>query len=166
VDSDLLDTSVLSPLVDPGHPKHASARASIGNLGGAPVYVSVLALAELQYGIRLHEMSTGRALQGASKMIADAHKYPRQDVSLHTAKEYAELKSSLAAHYLPNVTRQFRNTYVEDWLDKFTCKAIHIHDNDLWICAQAREMNFVILCGDKKMDKISKVDPRVRLQII
>jgi tRNA(fMet)-specific endonuclease VapC len=166
VDSYLLDTSILSPLVDPGHPKHALARASVGNLGGAPVYVSVLALAELQYGIRLHETSKGMALQGASKIIADAHKYPRQDVSLHTAKEYADLKSLLAPHYLPNLTKHFRKPYVEDWVDKFTCKAIHIHDNDLWFCAQAREMNFVLLCGDKKMDKISKVDPRVRLQII
>lgn len=166
MDSYLLDTSALSPLVDPGHQRHATARASVAALGSAPVYVSVVALAELQFGIRLFEMSTGQALPNASKMISDAHNFPRQDIGLHTAKEYAELKSLLAVHYLPNVSSQFRKKYVEDWIDRFTCKALQIHENDLWICAQAREINFVVICGDKRMARISSADHRIRLLII
>jgi predicted nucleic acid-binding protein len=166
VESYLLDTSALTPLVDPGHPRHAAARSNVAALVNAPVYVSVLALAEMKYGIRLYEMAKGKVLPNASSMVSDAHKYPIQNVTFHTATEYAELKSLLAVHYLPNVSKQYRKPYVEDWIDQFTCKAIHIPDNDLWICAQAREMNFVVLCADKKMDKISLIDPKVRLKII
>jgi predicted nucleic acid-binding protein len=166
VESYLLDTSALSPLVDPGHLRHTVASAVVAALGAAPIYVSVVALAEMRYGIQLYEMSTGGSLPNAAAMTASAQQFPRMDISRHTATEYAELKSILAVHYLPNVTRQFRKRYVEDWIDQFTGKALRIDDNDLWICAQARETNLTVIAGDRRMDVIRKADPTVKLHFI
>jgi predicted nucleic acid-binding protein len=166
VEGYLLDTSALTPLIDEGHSQHVAATTTIKSIGAAPIYVSVIALAEMQYGFRLYEKSTGIALPNAEKMTAAAKLYPQLDVTHHTASEYADLKSALAVYYLPNVTREFRKKYIEDWIDKFTGKALGVDDNDLWICAQARETNFVVVRGDKKMDVIKKADPSVKLVLI
>lgn len=166
MESYLLDTSALSPLVDPGHPQHTVARAVVAALGTAPIYVSDIALAEMRYGIQLYEMATGVSLPNAAAMITSAQQFPRMEVTRHTLSEYAELKSILAVHYLPNVTRQFRRRHVEDWIDRFTGKALHVDDNDLWICAQARESNLTVITGDRRIAVIRRADPSVKLLII
>jgi len=166
VEGYLLDTSTLTPLVDEGHKQHLDARTTIASIGTAPIYVSVIALAEMMYGLRLYEKSTGSVLPNATKMIDAAKLYPRWNVTHHTASAYAELKAALAVYYLPHVTRKFRKRYVQDWIDRFTGKALGVDDNDLWICAQARELNFVVVRGDKKMDVIRKADPSLRLLLI
>jgi tRNA(fMet)-specific endonuclease VapC len=96
-------------------------------------------------------------------MITNARRFPQWEITQHTEPEYAELKSILAVYYLPNVTRRFRKRRVEDWIDQFTGKPLGVDDNDLWICAQARETNFTVIRGDKKMDVIRNADPTVRL---
>jgi tRNA(fMet)-specific endonuclease VapC len=83
-------------------------------------------------------------------------------VEHHTADEYAQLKSNLAVYYLPNQTKQFRTKYIEDWIDQFTGKALGIDDNDLWICAQARELNLTVIADDK-MNRIKGADPLVKI---
>lgn len=165
VEAYLLDTSALAPLVDMGHPRHVASTAAIADVGSAPIYVSAIALAEMLYGYRLYEKSTGATLTNAAAMIRAAQIFPRLDISLHTAAAYAELKSTLAKHYLQNTTKEFRTRYVEDWIDQFTGKALKIDDNDLWVCAQAREMNFVLIAGDK-MARIKEADPQLKLLLI
>ena len=116
----LLDTSVLSPAVDAGHNQHTAAITTIKSIGTAPIYVSVLALAELIYGFELYKKSTGSVLPDADKMLAAAVLWPPLEVTHHTAAVYAELKAALAVHCLPNVTREFRKKYAEDWINQFT----------------------------------------------
>jgi predicted nucleic acid-binding protein len=165
VEAYLLDTSALTPLVDTGHTKHQAATTLITGLGAAPIYVSAIALAEMQYGFRLYEKSTSTLLPSAKQMMTAAQNFPRLDILHHTAAAYAELKATLATHYLPKVTKEFRKKYVEDWIDQFTGKALMVDDNDLWICAQALEMNFVVVAGDK-MERIRAAEPKLKfLQI-
>jgi predicted nucleic acid-binding protein len=166
VEGYLLDTSALSPAVDPGHYQHAAAITTINSIGTAPIFVPVLALAELIYGFQLYQKSTGVILPDAEKMLTAAKLWPPMAVTHHTAPIYAELKAALAVYCMPNVTRQFRKRHVEDWINQFTCKTIGVDDNDLWICAQARESNFVLVRGDKKMDVINNADPLLKLMLI
>lgn len=132
------------------------------NLGSAAVYVSSIALAELMYGIALHERSAGRKLTGAEEMLKRAQAYPKEDVNHHTAAEYAQMKANLAMHYLPDLTRRYRKKWVEDWVDRFTCKSLGIDDNDLWVCAQARMLNYTVVADDR-MNRIKLADPRVKV---
>lgn len=161
----LLDTSALTPLVDVGHNKHNAAVATIASLASSPIYVSAIALAEMLYGIQLYEKSKGTTLPNATTMMSKAQRYPRLDISQHTALAYAELKSTLAQHYLHDTTRTFRKKYIEDWVDQFTGKALAVDDNDLWVCAQAREMNFVVLARDK-MERIRQADKKLKFLLI
>jgi tRNA(fMet)-specific endonuclease VapC len=62
--------------------------------------------------------------------------------------------------------REFRKKFAEDWINQFTGKTIGVDDNDLWICAQALEMNFVLVRGDKKMQVMQQADPLLKLMLI
>lgn len=161
----VLDTSALTPLVDEGHAKHHVAVTKIAALGAVPVYVSAIALAEMQYGFALHEKFTGSPLPDADKMMAKAKNFPRLDISNHTATAYAELKSSLAKLYLPTSKKEFRKRHVEEWVDQYTGKPLAVDDNDIWVCAQAREMNLVVAAGDK-MERIRQADPFLKHLLI
>lgn len=44
---------------------------------------------------------------------------------------------------------------------------LQIDENDLWICAQAREHNLTIITTDKKMVKrMSKADPALKFRLV
>jgi len=165
VEAYLLDTSALTPLVDEGHKKHNAASEKIAGLGSAPVYVSVISLAEMQYGFFLYEKFTGSSLPSADKMMRRAEAHPRLDISNHTASAYANLKSTLAKYYLPTPAKEFRKRHVEEWVDQFTGKPLAVDDNDIWVCAQAIEMNFVVVASDK-MERIRKAAPQLKHLLI
>ncbi len=156
-----MDTSALSPLVDSSHPKHGLATTLVASLSGSPIYVSGLALAELAFGLALHEKAHGTKMPNAEQMLSDAKSYPPLWIEHHTATEYASLKATIAVFYLPNVTRQFRKKWVEDWVDQYTEKKLGVDENDLWICAQALEMNFTLIADDK-MNRIKKAEPKLK----
>jgi tRNA(fMet)-specific endonuclease VapC len=162
VESYLLDTSALTPLIDISHSKHSAAKTLIQSLNDAPIYVSAISLAEMMYGLAVYERTQGTKLPNADKMLSDAKSFPLLDVERHASAEYAALKATIATHYLPNVTKQHRTKYVEDWIDKFTGKVLGIDDNDLWICAQACEMNFTLIADDK-MNRIKKAEPKLKI---
>jgi predicted nucleic acid-binding protein len=166
VEGFLLNTSALTPAVDPGHTHYSLATKTIESIGTAPLYVSAIALGEMIYGFELYKRSTGVVLPDSEKMLEAAKLWPRLDVTHHTVTVYAELKAALAVYCLPNVTKQFRKRYVEDWINQFTGKALRVDDNDLWICAQAREMNLVLVRGDRGMQAMQIADPLLKLMLI
>ena len=67
------------------------------------------------------------------------HKHAVLEITRHTSAAYAELKAKLASKYLVKALRQNRPRWVEDWIDKATGKKLQVDENDLWICAQAKE---------------------------
>jgi tRNA(fMet)-specific endonuclease VapC len=168
VDGYLLETSAVSALLDAGHPKHTAATDAIGGLTpAAPKYVSVIALAELTFGRLLFEATTGAPSPALLRIIEHTRVYASLDITRHTAAEYAQLKTLLATTYLAKALRSDRRPrWLENWVDKATGQALQVDENDLWMCAQARERDLVLITADAKMERISKADPLVRLQII
>ena len=80
---------------------------------------------------------------------------------------YALLKAKLAKCYLAKPSRKDRPRWVEDWVDKATGKKLHVDENDLWMCAQAKERDLVFVTADDKIRKrVSKADPSVRFLVL
>jgi predicted nucleic acid-binding protein len=167
VDGYLLDTSILSAHLDPLHPLHSTISGSLASLPtGSDIYISVVALGELSFGVELPVALGMGSLPSLKKMIAEAKTYGLIEVTHHTAAAYGELKSRLAAKFLAKALRRDRPKYVEDWVDKATGKALAIDDNDLWMCAQVKERGLILVTGDGKMRRIADADADVRILLL
>jgi predicted nucleic acid-binding protein len=166
VDDYLLDTSILSVLLDPHRKFHAAVKAAIAAFPAeASQSISSIALAELIFGAKLLEASGAMPFERLLKIIADARTYRVMEITRHTCDEYAELKVNIARTYLNDILKD-RRRYIEDWIDKVTCKILQIGENDLWMCAQARERNLVLVTADGRMERISKADAKVKILVI
>lgn len=167
MDGYLIDTSILSAYLDRAHSSHGLTTTAVNALpSGSPLYVSVIALAELTFGVELPVALGKGDLPTLRKIIAAASTYAVIEISHHTATAYGELKSKIAAKYLSKALRRDRPKYIEDWVDQATAKALGIDENDLWMCAQAKERDLVLVTGDGKMQRIADADSDVRLLIL
>lgn len=153
-------------MLEPKHKFHESAKAAIAAIPArATQYVSAVSLAELSFGAKLHEASGGMSLEKLAKIIADAATYDVLQITRHTAEEYAQLKVNIAKKYLKDILKG-RKKYLDNWVDAVTDQTLQIGENDLWICAQARERNLILVTADEKMDRICQADSTVRLKQI
>lgn len=163
----ILDTSVLSAILDPNHKRHKGAIAVAKDMApGSTQYVSAVSLAEFRFGVRLAELTGVLQAPQLRRVLTDAGKYDILDVTRHTADAYSELKSRMATEYLKNATRRKRPRWIEDWVDRATGKKLQIDENDLWQCAQAKERDCVFVTADTGIKRIEAVDQDLRVRIV
>jgi len=163
----IFDTSVLSPLLDAEHSRHGDVQTAIGALDQhSTKFVSAIVMAELAYGVRLAETVAGSASPQLQRTLTRAHEYALLEVTRHTSAAYAELKANLSSQYLAKALRKDRPRWVEDWIDSATGKKLQIDENDLWICAQAKERNLIVVTADRRMSRVSNADCDVRLHMV
>ena len=167
LDGYLLDTCLLSALLDPTKKTHVSVRSTINSLAEeAPKYVSVITLAELRFGIRLATLRGDSNTERLDEIVRAAQMHPPLEVTKHTAEEYGFIKAELANKYLNNALKKARPRWIEEWVDEATGQKLHIDENDLWLTAQARERNLILLTADKKIHRIGDVVPAIRIDTI
>lgn len=162
MDGYLFDTSALSPLFDSSHPKHVVVTDFVASLPlEAPKYVSAIALGEIRFGVSL--AGNPSALDGLLKRAEAFHPL---EITVHTAREYGELKATIASYFLEKLLRRDRPRWLEDWVDKHTGKLLQLDENDLWMCAQALERALVLLTTDAKMKRVLEAANQLRLNVI
>ncbi|MBU0723333.1 MAG: PIN domain-containing protein [Alphaproteobacteria bacterium] len=167
MDAYLLDTTILSIYLDPGHPHHAEKSHSLAALPAeSPRFISAVALGELGFGVKLAAVIGKGNLPALEEMLVQARSHAVIDISHHTASLYAEIKARIAQKYLAKVLRKDRPKYIEEWVDKATGQKLGIDENDLWMCAQAKERDLIFVTADGKMKRIPDADPDVRLLTI
>ena len=163
----LFDTSALSVSLNHMHSRHRDVRAAINDFDpGSAVYVSAITLAELGFGVKLAESDSARHSPDLEEMLTKAHDHAVLELTQHTASAYAELKTALANKYLARALRRYRPRWVEDWVDKATGQKLQVDENDLWICAQAKERDLTVVTTDHGMRRIEDADSGVRLLIL
>lgn len=167
MDGYLLDTSVLSALLDSSHRRHNDVRLAIGALSQtAAQFVSAISLAELTFGVKMAEAFGGSSLPALQQMLVNARSYAVLDVSHHTSVAYAELKTNLAKKYLAKASKRDRPRWLEEWVDKISGQKLQVDENDLWMCAQVKERDLILATADGRMKRIADADPEVRLLIL
>jgi len=168
LDGYLLDTCLLSALLDPTKVNHPAVCSAIDNLQeDAPKYVSVITFAELRFGIRLAALRGDNNTERLDKIVHAAKTHPPLNVTKHTAEEYGFIKAELANKYLDKALRKDgRPRWIEEWVDKATGQKLQIDENDLWLCAQAKERNLVLLTAEKKILRINAVVSEIRIETI
>jgi len=163
----ILDTSVLSAHLDPSHRRHNDVRAGIEALDRASAqFVSAISLAELSFGVRMAEAFGNTSLVALRQMLSEARAYAVLDVTHHTSAAYADLKTNLAKRYLANASRRDRPRWLENWVDKTSGQKLQVDENDLWMCAQAKERDLILVTADTRMNRIVDADPEVHLLVL
>lgn len=167
MDAYLLDTTILSIYLDPMHPHHAEKSQSLAALpADSPRFISAVALAELGFGTKLAAAIGKGNLLALETMLVQARSHAVIDITHHTASVYAEVKARIAQKYLAKVLRKDRPKYIEEWVDQATGQKLGIDENDLWMCAQAKERDLIFVTADGRMKRIPDADPEVRLLTI
>ena len=170
MDGYLLDTTILSAYLVPTHRHHIEVLAAVEDLTAKEYrYISVVALAELTTGAEFIEAFDGRFVPAFRERLIRARKHPLLDISHHTASAYAKLKRAVAEKFMPEAMKKkaSRKRFVEDWIDETTGKELGIDENDLWMCAQAKERDLILVTDDKKMvRRIGTADPDLRLELL
>ncbi len=163
----LLDTTILSIYLDPTHPHHAEKSLSLAALpADSPRFISAVALAEIGFGTKLAASIGKGNLAALEAMLVQARLHAVIDITHHTASVYADMKARIAQKYLAKVLRKDRPKYIEEWVDKATGQKLGIDENDLWMCAQAKERDLIFVTADARMKRIPDADPHVRLLMI
>jgi len=159
----LLDTSALSAHLNE---EPSSRGVAISVIGGLPTeaakLVSVVTLAELDYGIRFAELQGSRHLAEYRKRLDVVREYVSLDLTRHTSEVYAELKVRLAGQ-MQRKTGKKMHRWIEDWIEVGSAKRLQIDENDLWICAQAKERDLVVVTGDVDIRQLSSFDSDLKI---
>jgi predicted nucleic acid-binding protein len=159
----LLDTCALSAYFNEEHKFHAPTKSTIDGLRTEDaVLVSSISLAELEYGIRLAEARQGKRLDEFRERLVTIRQYGKLAVTDLTAPVYAELKASIAATRLKANGKKMPR-YLEDWIESATGKKLQLDENDLWICAQAKERDLTIITADPDFRAFASADPNIKL---
>lgn len=160
----LADTNVVSMLWDELHNDHDVAWDFLRSYPDASVYISVITLGELEYGLQ----TAPRIDAKRQIMIRDQMKaFPLVlNITRHTINHYAEMRAALFRRFSPRDKRGRLTAKVpEDLVDCTTGRELGIDENDLWIASLAVERNLVFLSRDK-MNRIRKVSPQLRFKYL
>lgn len=163
----ILDTSVISAFLHSSHARHSEVRTAIQAVEHqSTLFLSAVSLAELSYGVEMTKAFGNADLPVLEQTLKRAYQYRVLDITKHTSLAYAKLKTNMAIKYLEKASRQGRPRWLEDWVDRSSGKKLQIDENDLWICAQAKERNLHVATLDKRMRRIEAADSEVHLQVL
>lgn len=159
----LLDTSALSAYLNEDHPHHTGAATVVGGLPTeAAKLVSAITLAELDYGIRFAELQGSKRLAEYRQRLSVVRQYASLDLTRHTSEVYAELKVRLAGQVQRRAGKKMQR-WIEDWVEVGSAKRLQIDENDLWICAQAKERDLVVVTGDVDIRQLASFDTDLKI---
>ncbi|MBI3823759.1 MAG: PIN domain-containing protein [Planctomycetes bacterium] len=157
----LLDTNIIAYWYDPRCSEHIKVKARV-NLARQPdpqtqyvsnFYVSVITLGEIDYGARAsHVPDPAKQAEYAAmdaakiKFVSEQCPEPRA-ITKDVVEHYGELRAWLFNHCAPK-SRKSKKLRAEELVYPMTEQKLAIDENDLWIAAQARTHNLVLVTND------------------
>lgn len=167
----LLDTSVISGLVDDKNKHHTKATAFRSTLSkGDDVLVCVVSLGEMQFGRDLMQSrpsppSPARMAEVDARLAA-AHALTAQvlEITKHVAKQYGTLRAGYARGLMPkSVDKHVKGVPPELWYQATTGGVLKITENDLWIAAVAVAHDLTLVSCDKDFGTVHQHVANLRL---
>ena len=168
----LLDTSALSALMNQDHALHAKAVAFKDHHVGQEqrLFVCVISLAEMQFGLNMYEARTPPPsktdLDVVRKRIqAAASLSDPLEVTRHVAIKHGRLRSKWAWKLAPRKAAQgkLKGAHPEHWSDDWPANKLQITENDIWIAAMAITHDLTLVTCDKDFDKLTKADSNLKI---
>lgn len=169
----LLDTSALSALLNRDHSLHAKAIAFKNLHAGEEqrLFICVISLAEMQFGLNMYERLSPQPSQAAldavrGRIQAAGELAEPLEVTPHVAIEQGRLRSKWAWKVAPSKAAQgkLKGAPPERWSDDWPANTLQITENDIWIAAMALTHDLTLVTCDKDFDKLAQADVNLRIR--
>lgn len=169
----LLDTSVVSDLVNVRAGGYAAAQQWMSENKRADLFLCVVTLAEMGFGyetLKLRKQSTNvtwlkevERRISAAKQIAEAIVVTR-----HVADEHAKLRAAYAFLVAPKAAESIslKSKPVELWHEDWPASKLQITENDLWIAATALAHDLTLVSRDTGFLKVQQAAPALKLRML
>jgi tRNA(fMet)-specific endonuclease VapC len=159
----LLDTNILSFWYDTACDEHSRVVGRVNAVRQpdpttnyvSRLYVSVVTLGEIEYGSLVSHVPDPAKQALYEAMDAAKMKFVREECPValeiveHVAAEYGELKAWLFNNCGPNAKKS-KTKRAEELVNPTTGKELGIDENDIWIAAQAKTHNLVLVTHDSR----------------
>ena len=145
----LLDTNIASDAWDEGSPYHRDVRSRLESLPPSAIFVCVVSLAEIDFGLRSSlKVDTVRQQRERSRM----REYELLRIDEGTAPIYADIRARLFQGIAHRTGKRgkFKEKQPDELIDEVTAKLLGIQENDLWIVSVAKQYNYVFCTRDTR----------------
>ncbi len=152
----LLDTNIIAYWFDTARPEHTKVVARV-NAARQPdpttnyvprLYVSVVTLGEIEYGHRA-TLTPDPAKQAEYIKFVQEQCPDAREMTKHVAEQYGEMRAWLFNNCGPNAKKS-KAKRAEELVNPTTGKELGIDENDIWIAAQAKTHNLVLVTHDSR----------------
>jgi predicted nucleic acid-binding protein len=168
----LLDTSIVSDIVNKGSAQHAAAQKFIESdkLYEEEIFVCAVTLGEMRFGREVLLLKVPGATQTQideiDLRIAAAERFSDAlQVSKHVAEDYARLRAAYAKGIAPKLlaANKLKSVPPERWQQELPAGQLQITENDLWIAAVAITYDLTIVTRDKDYERVKTHFPSLKV---
>jgi len=147
MDGYLFDTNAVSALWNARDPEHDTVKAFFASVSHAPVWLSTIVLAEIEYGLKI---TPKMDIDSQNQVRREMSNHPLiLDIDKHTIGPYSDLRAELFKNYSPKKLRgRLKVRWPEDLIERTSAKELGVQENDIWIAAQAIQYNLILVTGD------------------
>lgn len=132
------------------HPDHDKSRSFLKEHSASPVWISVISLAEVEYGLKTVSTFQERRQKDVREQMT-GFLYVL-DIDKHTIHPCSDLRSELFKAYAPrNRKGRLTKKWVEDLCERSSGKELGIQENDIWLAAQAVQYNLILVSDDRML---------------
>ncbi len=144
----LLDNNVISILMRPKDPRYSLVKTRFDGLGTSPVYLPVIAIAEIEYGMAKADKPDEQQRNAVRRFFAD---YPiHLSVDDNTVQPYSLIRAQLWRDCATKIGSRHKEKLPEELMCRESGKLLGIDERDLLIASVAAQYNLVLATCDHK----------------
>ena len=144
----LLDTNVISILMRSNDPRYLYVKAKFEELGASPVYLPVIAIAEIEYGMAKADSPNEQQQNAVRRFFAE---YPNHlGIDDDTIEPYAMIRAQLWREHATRKGSKHKEKLPEELVHRESGKLLGIDERDLLIASVAAQYGLVLATFDKK----------------
>lgn len=152
----LLDTNIVAYWYDTSRSEHVKVRGRLNAVRQPdPVdryiprlYVSIVTLGEIAYGHRVAPVPDAARQAEYGRFVRE--QFPEVlEMTRDVAEQYGELRAWLFNNCGPT-TKKSKTKRAEELVNPTTGRELGINENDIWIAAQAKAHNFILVSHDSR----------------
>ena len=145
----LLDNNIISLLARPSDPRYPEISANFQAIHQGPVFLPVIAIAEIEFGMMLSSASNEEQKRALRYFFAQyPHHLPIDD---NTIEPYAMIRAQLWREHGTRKRRRYKEKVLEALVERVSGKSLGIDERDLLIASIAAQYNLILATNDQNV---------------